>query len=338
MTHQWVSMHIFYYSNPERMMTDCLGPLVQNLREQGLIQRFFFIRYWMEGMHIRFRLLPAEGVEPAAVKEHLEPAVISYLQRCPALSDPTNTLLPEYYRTFFLGEYGEKKWHETYGADGIMPTRPNNSFAYIAYEPEYHHYGGSSGVELAEWHFEQSSALIMKLFSGGNAHLRTIKLGLSFRLSLPFYCEFLGDPQVIVDYLAISIQRWSQSFAIGSTFEIYEKKYRRMAPSLHQCISQIHTYITRRKDEGLTPLEREWIDHIHELRQRLDLLITGREIIFPGQEHIFEQGAIYRQLLSRYIHMTNNRLGVTIPDEIYVAYLLTCSLNNRALPPQERTV
>src|SRR5690348_2959242 len=135
MAHNWLSMHIFYYSNPERMITDCLEPVTQQLRAQGLIQRFFFIRYWMEGMHIRLRLLPAQGVTREEIREQLEPVIAKYLQDYPALYDPMNKLLPEYYKSFFLAEYGEERWNETYGKDGMMPTRPNNSFAYIEYEP-----------------------------------------------------------------------------------------------------------------------------------------------------------------------------------------------------------
>jgi hypothetical protein len=57
-------------------------------------------------------------------------------------------------------------------------------------------------------------------------------------------------------------------------------------------------------------------------------------LLFPsrtggsGREPIADPTARAAVLLSSYIHMTNNRLGVAILDEIYLSYLI-----ERALEP-----
>ena len=45
-----------------------LGQFLHHLREQELISRYFFIKYWLEGPHIRLRLLPSPGVDEDFVR------------------------------------------------------------------------------------------------------------------------------------------------------------------------------------------------------------------------------------------------------------------------------
>src|SRR5262245_17361535 len=153
----WISMHVFYAANADPMLVDCVTPLLRDLRSRGLTQRHFFIKYWQEGPHIRLRFLPADGVDPAEIKAEAEAAIGEFLQRRPALYELDPESNSEVYKEMYVSEYGEQRWDEEYGPDGVMPFQPNNSFQYIAYEPEYDRYGGPDGIEVAEWHFEKSS-------------------------------------------------------------------------------------------------------------------------------------------------------------------------------------
>jgi len=45
MTKNWISIHIFYASNANPMLIEALEPLVNDLRERGLIRRYFFIKF-----------------------------------------------------------------------------------------------------------------------------------------------------------------------------------------------------------------------------------------------------------------------------------------------------
>ena len=127
MTKNWISIHIFYASNANPMLIEALEPLVNDLRERGLIRRYFFIKYWQEGPHVRLRLLPAEGVREEEVKREAEEVINAYLKRRPALYSADNENAQSFYKDMYITEYGEAKWNETYGAEGRMPLRPNNS-------------------------------------------------------------------------------------------------------------------------------------------------------------------------------------------------------------------
>src|SRR5690242_11628145 len=109
MTNNWISMHIFYASNPNPLLTEAVAPLIDELKQQRLIQHYFFIRYWQEGPHIRLRLLPTEGVEAETVTRKAEENISAYLQRRPALYNADNDYAKALYKDMFLTEYGEEQ-------------------------------------------------------------------------------------------------------------------------------------------------------------------------------------------------------------------------------------
>ena len=82
----------------------------------------------------------------------------------------------------------------------------------------------------------------------------------------------------------------------------------------------------------MSGIERSWLTHCSELRDRV-AAESGR-LLFPsrtggsGREPIADPEGLAVVLLSSYIHMTNNRFGVAILDEIYLSYLI-----ERALEP-----
>ena len=58
---RWMAYHVFYGGNPEVLLEECLLPLAAQLEEEGLVRLSFYINYWLEGGHVRLRLLPALG-------------------------------------------------------------------------------------------------------------------------------------------------------------------------------------------------------------------------------------------------------------------------------------
>lgn len=342
-TKKWLSIHIFYASNANPMLLEALEPLTIDLRERGLIQRYFFIRYFQEGPHIRLRLLVEEGVEEEDVKREAEKTINGYLKRRPALYSAENDKAQSFYKDMYITEYGQEKWNEVYGAEGKMPLRPNNSMHYIDYEPEYGRYGGPQGIEVAEWHFEKSSEIVMKLIRSTNLHVRSILLGLSIQLALPLCFGLLEDEQRVIQFLSNYGKYWMDNYGKpkeGADLTAnFEKKFARVSPNLQRRLAEIQSYVVQGKVGTLTSIEREWIGHIRELKERLAALVAARKMVFQGrttrdEAYIPDQPVIaYSILLTSYIHMTNNRLGVSITDEIYLAYLM-----QRALEEQQQAL
>jgi hypothetical protein len=339
MTNNWISLHVFYASNPNPLLSEAVAPLIDELRERGLIQRHFFIRYWQEGPHIRLRLLPAGGVQEDEVKRRAEAKISAYLQRRPSLYTTDNALAKTFYKDMFLTEYGEEKWHELYGKDGEMPLRSNNSWHYIPYEPEYTRYGGVDGVEVAEWHFEHASDMAIRLIRETNVHVRTIMLGRSIQMTLPFCFSFLEDDEQVIRFLAAYEKFWRASYPkeASDLTQKFEKKFSLMAERIQQRVAEIRRNVIEEQIGTLTPLEREWWTQMRELRKRIDDRVHMKKLVF--QNSIDREPLIpddprraYPLLLSNYIHMTNNRLGVSILDETYLAYVMRRALEELVLP------
>jgi len=303
----------------------------------------------MEGSHIRLRLLPAVEVHAEKIKQIAEQTIAAYLKRRPALFAPDPKTLAPLYKAMFISEYGEGKWREKYGEDGTMSIRPNNSFHYIEYEPEYHRYGGAEGVKLAEWHFDHSSDIIVQLLRDVNVRVPSMLLGISVQLSLPLYYGFFENDQDVMSALDGYIDFWQNTQGGGRGWsnvkniqvEAYDKYYQRMAAEMQKRILEIKEYMTQeRTKKQLTPVEYAWKSHILELRQRVDALFAQGKMEFedtyegwlPGSpEHHKSE---YRRLLGSYVHMTNNRLGVSILHEVYLSYLSKRSLEDLTLSNQ----
>jgi thiopeptide-type bacteriocin biosynthesis protein len=326
MSKPWISIHIFYSSNGNPLLADCVAPLVAKLRAGGLISRYFFIRYWLGGPHIRLRLLPAEGVAAEAVKEVAEADLRAFLARRPALYEIDRKVLGPLYRSMYEAEYGAEELVARYGPDGEIPFYENNSFHYIDYEPEYGRYGGEAGVDMAERHFEVSSDLVLKLARETNMHVRGIVMGHSVQMMLQMCYAFFGDEARAAAFLARYRDFWETSYAQNSQklYPGFDRKYEHMAPKLRGRVEELRRLNESGDAAAGTESERRWIAHMKGVREEaLRLAAEGRLELSAGE---VEPDAALAILLSGYLHMTNNRLGVSILDEIYLSYIIERAL------------
>jgi thiopeptide-type bacteriocin biosynthesis protein len=307
------------------MLTDAIAPLVRKLREQEMIAGYFFIRYWMSGPHIRLRLSLADGVSEEAVKQIVEQDLSAFLARRPALFEIDKKALGPLYKSMYLAEYSAEKFAEEFGEDGELPFFDNNTFHYIDYEPEYDRYGGEHGMALSERHFEVSSDLVIKLIEDTNMHVRGIVMGHSVQIMLQTCYTFLGNDERVDAFLEQYMDFWQTTFAQNSQnlYPGFDRKYSHMAPKLLKRIAEVQNLNESSECAG-TETERNWIAHMKEVREEIRQLVATNSLqMRDGAEG---EDAALNILLSSYIHMTNNRLGVSILDEIYLSYLIRRAL------------
>ena len=325
----WQAMHIFYAANPQPLLVNCVGPLIDGLKTDGLIAGHFFINYWLEGPHVRLRLKPATEDATPEVRRRTEEAVDAFLRRRPALYEVDSGFLNEFYNTLFEIEFPEGDRGAFMGEDGRMRLRPNNSRSYEPYAPEYGKYGGPAGVALAEWHFAHSSDLVIHALGTMNLHLRTVLLGTSAQLMMVMAGCFLPDEEELGDFLQRYYEFWHRAFPgtgfIGS--DEYDRTYARTAPQLGRRFEQIRSALAAGRLERLPGFLRGWAEHCLELRSRVVALAEAGDLVFRSwddsrDERITDVDEALPRLLSPYMHMTNNRLHVTIRDEAYLSHLL----------------
>ncbi|MFF2850669.1 lantibiotic dehydratase C-terminal domain-containing protein [Streptomyces sp. NPDC058001] len=326
---EWQAIHIFYAANPQPMLVQCVRPLIAELSDEGLLDGYFFINYWLEGPHVRLRLKPVDAAATEEVRRRAEEAIGRFLRTRPALYEVDSGFLNEFYNTLFEIEFPEGDRAAFMDTDGRMNLRPNNSFSYEPYEPEFGKYGGPAGVALAEWHFAHSSDLVMDAFRTMNLHLRTVLLGTSAQLMMVMASCFLSDRKELGDYLDRYYEFWHQAFPgtgfIGS--KEYDKNYAETAPGLGRRFAAVRAAVQDGDLARLPVFLRGWAEHCTELRNRAFELAERGELVFRSwdgtrDEHVTDPAVALPLLLSPYMHMTNNRLHVTIRDEAYLSHVL----------------
>ncbi|MFD4314718.1 lantibiotic dehydratase C-terminal domain-containing protein [Streptomyces sp. NPDC058548] len=342
---EWIALHVFYAASPRPMLVDCVRPLVARLTEEGLLAGHFFINYWLEGPHVRLRLRPANPAAAPEVRRRAEEALTAFLKSRPALYEVDSGFLKDFYNALFDIEFPGEDRGRFMGDDGRMRLRPNNTFSEEPYAPEYAKYGGPAGVELAEWHFRHSSELVVDAFRTMNLHLRTVLLGTSAQLMMVMASCFLPEEDRLAEYLDGYYEFWHRAFPgtgfIGS--KEYERNYAEMAPVLGRRFAAVRAAIASGELERLPSFLRGWAEHCLELRARIEELTGRGELLFPLREgparedtgqvraesadavptaSLTHLRAVLPRLLSPYMHMTNNRLHVTIRDEAYLSFVL----------------
>src|SRR5690606_21723600 len=142
----WPALHVHYAANPQPLLVHCVRPLVDRLTEEGLLSGHFFINYWLEGPHVRLRLRPSGPDAEPEVRRRAEEAIGHFLETRPALYEVHSGFLKVFYNSLFDIEFPGEDRARYMGPDGRMNLRPNNSYRYEVYAPEYAKYGGPAGV------------------------------------------------------------------------------------------------------------------------------------------------------------------------------------------------
>ncbi len=327
---QYLGVHIFYNTYDLRpVILRCVDPVVRRLESDGLIQRFFITRYWEGGPHVRLRLQPAEGVTSQDIKETIEPLIHNFLQLRPSLFDADAARVTPVMRKLFEIEYGPDAFVNEYGANGEIPLATNNSYEYVPYEPEWERYGGPAGVALAEEHFHISSRIALKAISESNSHVHSSLLGLSMQLMLHLAWTFTDDNKEVENFFRFYSERWqTMDYTPGNTAGIERKFERQKAVLLNHVLEA--RCIHREQDRVQSPVLSHWLKHARWLRENIRAVYAAGKLELdpPAQS---EAEAVTR-LLTSYIHMMNNRLGVLIREEVYLSHILVRTLEEINAP------
>jgi lantibiotic biosynthesis dehydratase-like protein len=179
----WVSAHAFYYEDLDRLVVDVIAPLTEDMTEDGLAHRWFFLRYWDGGPHVRLRVLPAREEDRAEVEELIGDRFGTYFARNPAAGSVGQD---EYARIARLLAHWEG-----------VPSHserlyPNNSVSFIPYRREHDRYGRGASMDAVEQHFVESSRIAMRTLTKGTSPDQRTSAAAAVILLTWFSCE--SDP------------------------------------------------------------------------------------------------------------------------------------------------
>ncbi|MCT4355814.1 thiopeptide-type bacteriocin biosynthesis protein [Streptomyces sp. Je 1-79] len=284
-------------------LCDVVDPL---LRDEGLRDDFFFLRYWQGGPHLRLRMLCGPGAGSAEAAER----VVEGLARS----------MPE-FEAEAREEYalGLTMQDELARLEREIPRegRPVGALDRVPYEPEYRKYGGPEGVEIAETVFRKSSAAVLDLLGRQPrawVDARRAPIGEAARIMAMFLHGAGFDPEAAIAFLR-EYEDWWRAYAPEEMQSAWPKLYGSASAQL----TNLCTAVWR---EGATD------DVFHAMS--VEATSRARSVCGADPDgdarDLRLDGTAYAGCLSNYVHTTNNRLGLVPAAEGLVAYLLRRAL------------
>lgn len=299
----WFALHVFL-SDPaeaDRFLLGWAGPRLRTLLREGQARRWFFLRYWEGGPHLRLRV---QGLAPAA-RDALAAEARAAAARH---ANPKPPARDAYYRHhFFDGQPLDP---------ATLPWFEEASVYALPYAPEWRRYGGLHGLPVNESLFDLSSTVALGLVrasAGDPARRLALAAGLMPVFALAWQPGLAGVLRFLDDYVAY----WSASSPQVRAFAAPAAP-----PSAAQCEQLRRTIETPPNGDDRTPAA---------------LLAAGLDAAVAQWNHLRAQGLLvspitgapvageaeHRQalqaMLASQLHMLNNRLGLAPLQEVVLA-------------------
>jgi len=279
--------------------------MVLSLREQKLINRFFFLRYWTRGFHLRLRFLAHDERSAGVIQDKVFRRIQEYMNH-----DPSSRRVDEQAYAELQMKHAALERIDT----DIMELVANNSITIERYEPEYNKYGGRLGVEIAENVFDRSSACVLSILPALNARDGR-RLGVAFTMMLLALRQFGVPTERMPAFLRRYAAIW-RDYALIPLSQIGERRSVELRDRLQRHTRAILTCPAPQQ----TALQT-WMDVVAVAAQTLR---EQESAVLPlvttvGEDH--EPDARRSWLLAQYVHTHNNRLGISPADEAYLGIL-----------------
>lgn len=312
---EWLSVYLFfdgwiYAPDCDRIVMDVAETFVRRCRAEGWIDQHFFIRYSEFGPHVRLRFYG----DPRTLGGEVWPALVEHVRaHSPAAEIDARPAEPGVVRR----------------PEGraVQVTH----VARVEYEPETERYGGPDALLVSERAFEISSdaayALIGKMGAERSSRLGKGLLGMVVLVHL-----FARDREQAAQFMQMYSTNYLRAMAReeGSRealLDAFDQGFSTQAETLMEYVDAIW----------------EAMDDGDSLSDTLDAYVAGMRGIREEVRALFDQGRVlsmgepaqeweraWQPLVPSYLHMMNNRLGITIQEESYLGYLVTRALGRPA--------
>jgi thiopeptide-type bacteriocin biosynthesis protein len=312
MSQDWISFHIFYEDNLDRLLVEGVRPILRQLQDTRAIQGYFFVRYWNGGRHIRLRLAPSglhKGLT-TIVQYKLE----SFLAQCPGGNGMSDVYSQQVTRMQELQAYVSREWrmfqHEL---ETIELLQPPNSVQWRPYRFDSKRYGGQALQPVTEAHFCRSSQIAMAIVSHSIGRIQA-RLSLALRLMAIVPIALKLSSKVAADLFWKSTHMLSyvypeqgENFIASFGFLPFEEQRVELGDIFHQ----LQVSLLSDQSSLVDALLQVWRSELEDCEQVLQRLWEKQDLsIHPNH------------IVMDYLHMLNNRLGIALPEECYLYYLV----------------
>ena len=285
----WRAYEIFYHAHQDRLLGRLVLPLVRDLLREGVIDRFFFIRYELGGPHVRLRWRAPSDSDVDAAEALLAERAADFFALWPS-PEP----LPE--------EEVRRTNRMLLDLDPMTRSEddqvhPDNSWRAVPPLFEVERYGGPECVGASLDLFTLSSARVLQWLGARDEP---------------------GGGWVRPAYLRLTLQlAWGLAGGEEEFFDLAGYGPRFMGEAFAPCVEQGDAVFTKRRGEMIERVRGD-------LEALADPDLPGANIAdiagMAAAGCCLGGGNWYT--LASHIHMTANRLGLKTTEEVYLSRLL----------------
>ncbi|MFJ3406195.1 thiopeptide-type bacteriocin biosynthesis protein [Promicromonospora sp. NPDC090134] len=298
---RWSTLYVYLHRTPsavDRFLLDVVGPEAAALVATGEATAWHFLRYWTGGPHLRVRLRDASAATVKDLADRLREA-------CAAPCPPGDRvdLDPAAYGAVFTAADPEP-WH----ADGDVVE--------AAYVPETDRYGGPEALALCEEQFGVSSDLALALLRATPA--ADTRRAVAVDLMLLALDALDLDPLTAVRAARGYFAGWdftSESPSDGASARAAAEAVYWAAPARWDA----RPALVSAAASGPRSTHQVWSGSLRPLVARLRTLADDGALRNAPERIVWSL-----------VHMMNNRLGLSVWDERFAAWLV--SLATGAFP------
>jgi thiopeptide-type bacteriocin biosynthesis protein len=203
------------------------------------------------------------------------------------------------------------------------PSATSPALWWIAYEPETGRYGGPRGVRLAEeifFHSSEAALALLECLEPGDAEAR---FGLALASMVVLLGSLTRDRLQAAEVARVHRETWARAVGLDGgapdVRERFEAGFARNAEMMEQ-VEAIWAALDEGPDALPAPLDA-YAAATSGVAARLRAVQEAGELD-TGRGPIPSWPVALRALAPSYLHMMNNRLGVSPHEESYLAHLL----------------
>jgi len=298
----WLYVRIYCQrEQADEVLVGLLAPCMQQLQACGLIQRFFFIRYFEGGFHLRLRCCGKKADLLGPVREDLTARIGAYFARQgDTVLNPRN--------------WGPEGMHDpTWRREQGEEIRPVPSFEYDRYEPEYMRYGGNAGMSVSEEHFLVSSEVVLRLLEYELRSGKNRRRNMVFLLLRDLALAFSLQESDLAHVFAQQARYWiASSWITPQIRDMLEPAYQQHQHALEQLLTWQPGEHKPQAISLWSVLQAPWREANTRTYRALLELDEQRQLIERPETILFS-----------YMHMLCNRMGFFPREEAYLVYLLS---------------
>lgn len=291
MSTEWISYHLFYHGDLDRLLRELVRPTVVSWIASSHIDRFFFLRYGLGGPHVRLRIR-ARQRQRQHLADTLKAAADEFFARWPSTASLTPADIRRNNRAFLAND-PDTDPEQSYA---------DNSLHEIPFRPETERYGGAALLDASLELFTIDSVSNLVWLDDHREASSGRRLGAALGRWIEGAWGLAANTEELLSLFGYGMQGWGK--AQPEIVRHGDRVFAQQGP--------FYTSLVRRRlDELMAHTAAAALPVTAEAARRLAWTIRAADV------------AGRRRIAISQLHMAANRLGLGNPEEVYLSRLLT---------------